>query len=91
MRVHIEDDIFIQGDRLSFTVDRINSCLVKNSKTGEMEPGESVKNFGNFATLSGAINGVLRLKVSESNAATLHELVEENKKWREELTALVQI
>jgi hypothetical protein len=90
MRVHVENDIYIQGDRLNFSVDRITTKEVADKKTGEMKTEENVRNIGgNFATLAQAINGVLKVKVSESKATTLEELlreVKEHRKFIEKMT-----
>ena len=84
MRVHVEKDIFISSSAggLGFRVDRLIMVNVidKDSKevVGQREDYKTVAG-GNFTSLSGAINGVLKFKVTESKAVTLTQLAVEIK------------
>lgn len=86
MRIHIENNIYISADRRNYSVDE--KVIIK--RVG-VEKEEYKTIGGNYTSLAGAINGVLKLKISDSKAETLDQLATEIKAWREELTALVTI
>lgn len=86
MRVHVEDDIYLSGDRYGFTIERMTVV-----KSGKNEGDKQFMAMGHYSQLASAVNGLVKLKLSESTAYTLGQLLRELKEHRERIEALVLI
>lgn len=86
MRVHVDGDIHISGDRYGFTVER--KRIIKGGKTAGQEIYEPL---GYYVTLKDAIMSVIKYRLSESTARTLKELLEEHKRIAREIEEAVLI
>jgi hypothetical protein len=93
MRIHIEGDLYISGTGVGYTIDRLSVRPVKHKKTGVVEAKEVYETVkcGNFATLSGAVNGLLNLKTQESTAHTLGELLQEIKEYKSFVQSKIEV
>lgn len=86
MKVHIEKDIYLSGDGRSFQLER--RSVVKG---GEKKGDELYIPFAYHSSIGGAINSLIKMKVSESTATTLLELIEDIKRIESEIKAIVLI
>ncbi|MDR6884886.1 hypothetical protein [Bacillus sp. 3255] len=84
-RVHIEKDIFM-------TVEQHNCSLEKRTigKSGESKGKEMFTPFAHYPTISGAAKGLFRLKLAESTASTLSELLAETERIEAEIKELIK-
>jgi hypothetical protein len=82
MRIHIEGDTYISGDRLGFYVEKSVVKTVKYKKTGNTDIKEVFETIGNYANLTQCLSALVRFKVSESTAETLAELLHEIRLYR---------
>lgn len=86
MRVHVENDIYISGDKYGFTVER-----KRIGTSGKSAGKESYEALGNYPNLKGALTGLVKFKLSESKATTLQELLIELKQIQADLEAKITI
>lgn len=85
MRIHVENDIYIQGDGMGYS-------LVRRSviQTGEKEGQESFSPLGHYSSVAGCVeHGLLKMKIAASTATNLRELLKEVKAIREEIRAKI--
>ncbi|MED4172627.1 hypothetical protein P4631_09280 [Halalkalibacterium halodurans] len=75
MKVKIEDNLYIEGDGRQYTLKQYTG---KKSSEGR----EDYVIHGYFGTIESAVKKVVKLKISESTASTLAELVDEIKRIR---------
>lgn len=81
MKIQIEDNVYIESDSYGYTVTRYNTRY--SEKAGkEVETKEVLANYG---TVQGCAEYIVnKLKVNESTATSLKELIEEvkqNRQW----------
>ena len=77
MRVHIEGNIFISGDRLSFVIEERSMKNVLDKETKEViDQKEHFEILGNYGTLSQAIKGLLHKKIGSISNETILTLQE---------------
>ena len=95
MRVHIEGNIFISGDRLSFVIEERSFEDVKDKDTKEVIGQKEVfKILGNYGTLAQAIKGLLHKKlgsISDETILTLQETQRIILKHREFIESKIEI
>jgi predicted DNA-binding ribbon-helix-helix protein len=70
MRVHIENDLYISADGRQYTLERRSV-----TQSGENAGKEIYSSIGYFSPLQGAINALVKLKIADSTATTLKELI----------------
>ena len=70
MRVHVENDLYISADGRQYVVERRGV-----TQSGENAGNEYFTSLGYYSSLQGAVNGIVKLKISESTATTLKELI----------------
>lgn len=78
MRVHIENNIFIHGT-LGYTIEKRGMRNVKDKKTGVVTPEEFFDICGNYASLAGAVRGLLHHKIVSISDETSMNLLELSK------------
>ncbi|MGE7880348.1 hypothetical protein [Peribacillus muralis] len=71
MKVLIEDNLYIEGDERGIEIRKYTG------KFDEKTEKEIFKNYGYFQNVSGAVKKILRMKMAESKATTLSELLED--------------
>lgn len=80
MKIQIEGNLYIESDSYGYTVNRINTRF--NEKKQEDVTTKDI--LANYPTVQGCAEYIVtKLKVHESSATTLQELVEEVKQTRE--------
>lgn len=72
MKVHIEDNLYLESDEYQFVIKEYTGKLDKNNK-------ELFKVHGYFSSIQHAMKHFLKMKVKKSTAKTLLELVEDIK------------
>lgn len=80
MKIHIEDKLYLESDGTQYILKLYSG---KKNEKGE----ETYKSLGYFGKLQHAIKHIVRLKIKESQATTLKELMQDIKKiddWIEE-------
>lgn len=84
-RVHIENDIYM-------TVEHLNVTLEKRTvfKSGDKAGQENFTPFAWYSTVKGAAKGLLRLKLAESTATTLKELVADMERIEAHIDAFIK-
>jgi hypothetical protein len=86
LRVHVEGDIYISGDRFGYTLEE-----KRVTKTGENAGKELYMAISHHGTIAGCCSGLLKKKISESTATTLKELVSQIGQFEEEIKAAVKV
>lgn len=71
-RIHIENDIYIQNDELG-------STIVKRSiaQSGKAVGNEVFTALGYYSNITSAVKGLIKMKIAESSATTLGEMIED--------------
>lgn len=82
MKVCIEDNLYIESDGMQFILKEYNG---KKDKLGN----DLFKTHGYFPTVASALNHVVKMKVMNSDASTLSELLTEVKGIREYIESKV--
>jgi hypothetical protein len=86
MRVHVENDLYISADGREYTLER-KRVAERGKQAGEI----FYTPIGHYSTLQGAINGLVKLKISESTATTLRELLASVEQIYNDIKAMVYI
>lgn len=73
MRTHIENDIYIHGT-LGYTIEKRVMRNVKDKSTGVVTSEEFFEVCGNYASLAGAVRGLLHHKVLSISDETMLNL-----------------
>ena len=73
MKIHIENNLYIESDGMQFILKEYTG------KTTEVKGKEveQYKTHGYFSSVSGALNKVVKMKIMDSTAQTLGELLRE--------------
>ena len=87
MKVHIENSIYLESDGTQFILKEYTG------KTTEVKGKEieQYKTHGYFSSISGALNKVTKMKVMDSTAQTLGELLQEVEGIREYIESKVTV
>lgn len=74
-RIHIENDIYIQNDNNG-------SAIVKRSisQTGKSKGTEIFTPLTYYINVQSAVKGLIKMKIAESSATTLGELIDDIKR-----------
>ena len=87
MRVHVEDDIYISSDAHGYVLER-----KRISASGKSKGQEVYQPIGYYPTIQSCIqHGLLKLKIDESTATTLKELLQSVKDIETEIKAKILI
>ncbi len=84
MKVQIEENLYIESDTHCFTIKEYTG---KYNEKGE----ELSKTHGYFGTLKMAFKHVLKMKVKQSTATTLKELLKEIKSIEEYIDSQIPV
>lgn len=80
MRIHIEGDIYIQGDGIGYSI--VQRSIVQSGKNAGTEFFSSLnKNYSSIQAC--AEHGLLKMKIADSTATTLRELIDAVNEYRE--------
>lgn len=88
MKIHIENNLYIESDSMQFII---------KEYTGKQTVGEggkvteSYKTHGYYSDVQSCLNRIVKMKVMESTATTLSELLEEVKGIRQYIESKVTI
>lgn len=74
-RIHIENDIYIQNDNEGSTITRRSI-----SQSGKSEGAEVYTPLGYYINIQSATKALIKMKIAESSATTLGEMVEDIKR-----------
>lgn len=83
MKVHIEDNLYLESDSMQFM---LREYTGKTDGTGK----ELFKSHGYFSTAEGAMKKVLKMKISESTATSLQELITEVKSIKQYIESKIE-
>jgi hypothetical protein len=73
VKVKIEDNLYIEGDGRQYTLKQYTGNISRDGR-------EEYVIHGYFGTIESAVKRVVKLKISESTATNLTELVDEIKR-----------
>jgi len=76
LKVHIEENLYIESDEYQFILKEYTSKVDKHGR-------ELYKTHGYFSKLEHVLHKLVRMKIKESNATTLKELLKEIKELKE--------
>lgn len=82
MKVQVEDSLFIESDGLQF-------ILKKYSGTTDKKGTELYKALGYFSNLEAAFQKIVKIKLMESTATTIKELLEDVRRIEREVRELL--
>ncbi|RUT48548.1 hypothetical protein EJP82_00975 [Paenibacillus anaericanus] len=77
MKVLIEDNLYLESDEKQFVIKKYSGKVDRDGK-------EQFQPKGYFSSIEGALNHLVKMKIKESTASTLSELVrdiQEIKAW----------
>lgn len=83
MKVQIQDNYYLESDSMQFMIKEYSSKVVEDKESGGEKVIESVKNHGYFPDIKAALNKFLKLKIMNSTAQDLKELIAEIRAIRE--------
>ncbi|WP_256846856.1 hypothetical protein [Paenibacillus sp. Pae108] len=87
MKVQIEDNLYIESDTYGYMVKQYNGTRV-NDKGAEVEVYSTLANYG---SIKGCCKFILNLKIKESTAATLSELIQDVKRIEAYIESKVKV
>jgi len=86
MKVHIENNLYIESDERQFILKEYTG---KQSFDKDGKATDLYKTHGYFPDVAGALNKVVKMKIMDSTAQTLSELLAEVKGIREYIESKV--
>ena len=81
MKVQIENNLYLESDSMQFIVKEYTGNFTTDKKTGKEI--EQYKTHGYFPNVEFALKHYLKMKVMESTAQTLGELLQDIRRIRE--------
>ena len=84
MKVQIEGNLYLESDGMQFIIKRYIGSKDKNGN-------DLYNTLGYFSSLEHAIKHLIKLKVMESTAQTLKELLEDVKRIKSDVESMVYI
>ncbi|MDF2649631.1 MAG: hypothetical protein K0Q73_5436 [Paenibacillus sp.] len=78
MKVQIEDNLYIESDALQFIVKEYTGKVSKDEKSGKET--ELYNILGYYTNVKSCVKHILTMKIKESTATTLAELLEDVKR-----------
>lgn len=79
--------LYLESDGTQYLLNAYNGKTVENKKTGKVT--ESFQTLGYFTNLRPAITKIIKLKIHESTATSLEELLKEIRKIEKKLDELI--
>lgn len=89
MRIHVERKLYIVSDTNQYILREYTGRFVKKKDSDEEE--EVYKVHGYYTSIEQALRKVMQLKIHESTAETLGDLLQEVKGYKEYLSSLVNV
>lgn len=83
MKVHIQDNYYLESDSMQFMIKEYSNKIIEDKESGGEKVVETIKNHGYFPDIKAALNKFLKLKIQNSTAQDLKELIAEIKAIRE--------
>lgn len=84
MKVHVGDNLFIESDELQFIIRKYSGKNDKNDRP-------IYTNLGYFSSLSAAIQRLVKIKVMESEATTIGELLTDLERIEREINEMIRV
>lgn len=81
MKIHVQDNIYIESDDRQFIIKKYG----KKDKNGN----DTYTSLGYFTTLESVCKYLIRLKVFESQATTIKELLDDYRRIEKEIKQLI--
>lgn len=88
MKVQIEGNLYLESDEYQFILKEYTGRFEKPKKESE-EPREVYKRHGYFPTVESAMLKVLTMKVKDSTATSLRELITDVERIKQELNKAI--
>ena len=85
MKVYLDENTFIKSDTLQFIL-----VEEKTGKRGNSKGQLTETIIGFYGTITDCVHAFVKQRQLESDATTLHELLQETKELREYVTKLVE-
>lgn len=89
MKVHIEDNLYLESDGMQFIIKEYTGNIYKDKKTGKET--ESFNTHGYFNSVQSACRHLLKIKLMESTATDLKTLLQGVQEIREWIEAKVSV
>ncbi|MEB4784830.1 hypothetical protein P5G60_24150 [Paenibacillus jamilae] len=89
MKVQIEGSLYLESDGMQFILKEYTGKQSVNKKTGDST--DLYKTYGYFPTVKSALEKVVKMKIMDSTATTLGELLTEFKGIRKYIESKVTI
>ncbi|KAF6636554.1 hypothetical protein [Paenibacillus polymyxa] len=89
MKIKIEGSLYLESDGMQFILKQYNGKMSVAKDTGKET--EQYKTHGYFSTVKGALEKVVKMKVMDSTATTLGELLKELEGIRQYIESKVTI
>lgn len=83
MKIQIEDNLYLESDSMQFILKEYNSKVVEDKENGSEKVVETIKNHGYFPSVQAALDKFLKMKIMDSTAKDLKELIYDVKQTRE--------
>lgn len=84
MKVKVEENLYIESDDLQFVIRKYNGKEDKNGRP-------VYTNLGYFTNLSAAIQKLVKIKIKESEATTLRELLIDLRRIERDINEMIKI
>lgn len=82
MKIQVEDSLFIESDGMQFILKKYSGSQDKNGN-------DVYKALGYFGKLEAAMDKIIKLKLMESNATTLKDLIQDLRRIEREVKTLI--
>jgi hypothetical protein len=89
MKVHIEGKIYLESDTMQFILKEYTGAISIDKKTGKET--EVCNNIGYFTTIQSALLRLLKMKLADSTATNLVEMIADIKRIEEGIKAKFEI
>lgn len=73
MKVQIEDNLYIESDTYGYQVKQYNGTRYDEKLERDVEISSTL---GNFSTIKGCVKHIMNMKIKESTAETLPDLLQ---------------
>lgn len=84
MRIHIEGDLYISGDRLEYAIERKTT-----TQSGKTAGAELFTQISHHPTVQSCLKAIMRMKIADSTATTLQELKADVERIEREISEVI--
>lgn len=88
MKVHVDGSLYIESDEYQFILREYTGAISKPTKEGE-EGRPVYRTLGYYTSVEGALNKVLTMKIKQSTASNLRELIYDVGEIRKEIRSKI--